>query len=52
MNLCIQSNETRSLGIDRHVCELQLSLKSIACLTVRSRLVACFLSLALHEKSG
>ena len=34
MNLCIRNKETKELGIDRHVCELQLSLRAFASLVV------------------
>jgi hypothetical protein len=37
VNMCIENNSTRSLGIDSHVCELQLSLKSFASLVVSQK---------------
>jgi hypothetical protein len=38
MNLCIVTDMSKNLGIDSHVCELQLILRSIAALKVRSKL--------------
>ena len=34
LNVCIRNADTATLGIDRHVCELQLSLRTFASLTV------------------
>ncbi len=36
LNLCIRNKDTASLGIGRHVCELQLSLRAFASLAVRT----------------
>ena len=34
LNLCIVTDDTRDLGVDNHICELQLILRSIAELKV------------------
>ena len=48
VNLCMDNAETRRLGIEHHVCELQLTLKSFASLVVSSFVLDHFILHFLH----